>query len=128
MTTLYVPNSLFTSIVVENPSRMSHRRIRETFGLRYDDLDKMSAIVDEVRTMLLQHSEIDNEQPAIVAFDQFADSSINFIIQAHSLTTNLTQFQDIKQDILLKVAGIIASHGAEFAFPTRTLYLNQTSA
>jgi hypothetical protein len=29
---------------------------------------------------------------------------------------------------LFKVAGIIASHGAEFAFPTRTLYLNQASA
>ncbi len=32
---LYVPNSVFTSIVVENPSRMSHRRIYETIGIRY---------------------------------------------------------------------------------------------
>ncbi len=34
---IYVPNAVFTSIVVENPSRMSHRRIKETIGLRYDD-------------------------------------------------------------------------------------------
>jgi MscS family membrane protein len=29
---LYVPNSAFTSIAVENPSRMEHRRIYETIG------------------------------------------------------------------------------------------------
>jgi MscS family membrane protein len=128
MTTIYVPNSLFTSIVVENPSRLSHRRIRETIGLRYDDLGKMRGIVDEVRTMLNQHPEIDTEQAVIVAFDQFADSSLNFIIQALSKSTDLEQFQAIKQDILLKVADIIARHGADFAFPTHTLYLNQTTA
>ncbi|NQV64749.1 MAG: mechanosensitive ion channel family protein, partial [SAR86 cluster bacterium] len=33
---LYVPNSIFASIAVENPSRMQNRRIYETFGVRYD--------------------------------------------------------------------------------------------
>ena len=52
MTLIYVPNALFTANVVENPSRMSHRRIRETIGLRYDDLSKISAIIEDVKTML----------------------------------------------------------------------------
>jgi MscS family membrane protein len=125
---VYVPNSLFTSIVVENPSRMSHRRIRESIGLRYDDLGKMSAIVEDVKHMLHAHQDIADEQDSFVAFDQFADSSVNFTIQAYSKTTNLAQFQTIKQDILLQVASIIAKHGAEMAFPTRTLYLNQAPA
>jgi len=128
MTPIYVPNSLFTSIVVENPSRMSHRRIRETIGLRYDDLDKMAPIVEEVKTMLDKHSDIDNTQATVVAFDQFADSSLNLIIQAFSKHTELARFHAVKQDILLKAADIIARHGAEMAFPTRTLYLNQTPA
>ncbi len=128
MALIYVPNALFTSIVVENPSRMSHRRIRETIGLRYDDLDKMSAIVEEVKMMLQNHPAIDTEQGVVVAFDQFADSSLNFIIQALSKNTDLMQFHAAKQEILLKISGIIAKHGADFAFPTRTLYLNQTPA
>jgi MscS family membrane protein len=128
MALIYVPNALFTSIVVENPSRMSHRRIRETIGLRYDDLDKMSAIVAEVDTMLKHHPEIDTVQAVVVAFDQFADSSLNFIIQACSKTTDLAEFHATKQDVLLKVSAIIAKHGAAFAYPTRTLYLNQTTA
>ena len=34
---LYIPNSIFASISVENPSRMSNRRIYEKIGIRYDD-------------------------------------------------------------------------------------------
>jgi MscS family membrane protein len=128
MALIYVPNALFTSIVVENPSRMSHRRIREVIGLRYDDLDKMNAIVEEVKAMLKSHPEIDHEQAVVVAFDQFADSSLNFFLQALTTATAAERFHAVKQEILLKVADIIARHGADFAFPTRTLLVNQTPA
>lgn len=128
MTPIYVPNSLFTSIVVENPSRMSHRRIRETVGLRYDDLGKMDAIVAEVKAMLARHPAIDPEKEVLVAFDHFGDSSVDFIVQAYCSTTELQQFQALKQEILLSVADIVAKHGADFAFPTRTVLLHQTSA
>jgi MscS family membrane protein len=128
MTLIYVPNALFTSIVVENPSRMSHRRIREIIGLRYDDLNKLSTIIDDVKSMLKNHPEIDKEQAVIVAFDQFADSSLNILIQTFSKATEQVHFHAAKQDILLQVADIISKHGAEMAFPTRTLYMNQASA
>jgi MscS family membrane protein len=132
MALIYVPNALFTSIVIENPSRMSHRRIRETIGLRYDDLAKMNVIVDEVRSLLKNHPDIDQttdgEQAIVVAFNEFADSSVNLMLQALCKTTNLAQFHAVKQEILLAVSGIIAKHGAEMAFPTRTLLLHQTPA
>ena len=125
MALIYVPNALFTSIVIENPSRMSHRRIRETIGLRYNDLDKMNAIVEEVLAVLKSNPSIDqqaeNEQAVIVAFNEFADSSVNFIFQALIKNTNLTQYHAIKQEILLAVSAIISKHEAEIAFPTRTL-------
>ena len=92
MTLIYVPNALFTANVVENPSRMSHRRIRETIGLRYDDLAKIGAIVEDVKTMLQNHPDIDNSQETVVAFDQFADSSLNLILQAFCKTTKLAPF------------------------------------
>jgi MscS family membrane protein len=128
MTPIYVPNSLFTSIVVENPSRMTHRRIRETIGLRYEDLGKVSVILDDVRAMLESHPDIDTQQAVVVAFDQLADSSLNLILQAYSKTTELKQFHAIKQDVLLKVADIIGRHGADFAFPTRTLHVVRNDA
>jgi MscS family membrane protein len=128
MTPIYVPNSLFTSIVVENPSRMTHRRIRETIGLRYEDLGKVGAIVEDVRAMLNSHPEIDTQQAVVVAFDQFADSSLNLLVQAYSKTTEAAAFQTVKQDVLLKVATIVSQHGADFAYPTRTLHVVQHDA
>ena len=128
MVPIYVPNSLFSTIVVENPSRMSHRRIREIIGLRYDDLAKVGSIAEEIRTMLLNHPEIDDEQGVVVALDQFADSSLNLLIQAFTTATDTEPFHAMKQEILLNTAHIIAKHQAEIAFPTRTLHLQQTPA
>lgn len=52
---LYVPNSLFSSISVENPGRMTNRRITTTIGLRYEDAAKVGVIVEAVREMLKNH-------------------------------------------------------------------------
>jgi len=124
---LYVPNSLFTQIVVENPSRMSNRRIKENFGLRYDDISQVEKIINEVREMLAKHSDIDTKQTLIVNFDLFNNSSLDFFIYTFTKTTDWVQFHHIKQDVLLKVAAIVAGNGAEFAFPTRQLHIDATA-
>jgi MscS family membrane protein len=116
---LYVPNSVFSTIMVENPSRMSHRRINETIGLRYDDIGKVMVIIDDIHSMMCTHSGIDRDQPVVVNFDKFNDFSLDIVIRALSHVTAGVEFQQIKQDILLKIADIIARHGAEIAFPTR---------
>ena len=121
---LYVPNSLFTQIVVENPSRMSNRRIKETFGLRYSDMHQVDGIIKAVREMLMQHPDIDQRQTLIVNFNYFNDSSLDFFIYTFTKTTNWVLYHEIKQDVLLKVAGIVEQQGAEFAFPTRRLHID----
>lgn len=123
---IYVPNAVFTSIVVENPSRMSNRRIFETIGLRYDDIQKVPAILGEVRELLKQHDGIDQSQTLMVYFDTFAESSLNFFLYAFTRTRNWAEFLDVKEKILLQVADIIERHGAEIAFPTRTLLLPES--
>ena len=120
---IYVPNALFTTIVVENPTRMTNRRIKETIGIRYADLDKMAGIVADVKAMLLGHPEIDTEATLIVNFNQFGASSLDFFIYTFTKTVEWVRYHEVKQDILLKVASIIEAHGAEIAFPTRTLHI-----
>ena len=120
---LYVPNSTFASIAVENPSRMSHRRIYETIGIRYQDGAKMDGIVHEVKAMLQQHDAIDATQTLIVNFNSFAASSLDFFIYTFTKTTNWVEYHEVKQDVLLRVMQIIEQHGAEIAFPTSTIHL-----
>jgi len=120
---LYIPNSVFTSISVENPSRMLNRRIYETIGIRYQDVDKMGAIVAEVKAMLRNHEAIDTSQALMVNFNRFAPSSLDFFIYTLTRTTVWAEYHEIKQDVLLRVADIIRSHGAEIAFPTSTVHI-----
>ncbi|WP_207063509.1 mechanosensitive ion channel family protein [Motiliproteus sp. SC1-56] len=122
---LYVPNATFANISVENPSRMTHRRIFETIGVRYDDALKVRSIVDDVRTMLEAHEEIDTSQTLIVNLNKFGPSSLDFFIYTFTKTTNWIRFHEIKQDVLLRIMDIIDDHGAEVAFPTHTLHLHE---
>ncbi|MDW3112985.1 mechanosensitive ion channel family protein [Vibrio sp. 1727] len=121
---LYVPNSVFSSIVVENPSRMLNRRIYEKIGLRYDDAEKMPQIITAVKEMLKNHKDIDARQTLIVNFDTFGPSSLHFFIYTFTKTVNWVRYHEVKQDILLKVINIIKEHDADIAFPTQTLKLD----
>jgi MscS family membrane protein len=121
---IYVPNALFTNIVVENPTRMTNRRVKETIGIRYDDLAQMGPIVADVQTMLKSHPEIDATQTLIVNFNTFGPSSLDIFIYTFTKTKDWVSYHEIKQDVLLKIANIIAKHGAEIAYPTQTLHIN----
>jgi MscS family membrane protein len=123
---LYVPNSIFTTIAVENPSRMKNRRIYETIGIRYEDAAKIDPIIRNVKEMLQNHSEIDSRQTLIVNFNSFAPSSLDFFIYAFTKTTNWIHFHQVKQEILLRVLQIIEKEGAEIAFPTSTIHFAET--
>ena len=120
---LYVPNAAFTTISVENPSRMSHRRIYETIGVRYDDLDRVPIILAEIREYLIGSFYIDESQTLMVNFNQFGASSLDFFIYCFTHTTVWAEYHRIKEEVLLHISGIIGRHGGEIAFPTRTLHV-----
>lgn len=122
---LYVPNSVFTNIIVENPSRMANRRIYETIGLRYSDLTSMDTVVDEVKAMLMAHDEIDQDGTMMVNFNEFSDSSVDFFIYCFTKTTRWVVFHEVKQDVMLRIAAIIKSNNAEIAFPTSTIHIGE---
>ena len=122
---MYVPNSVFTSVVVENPSRMANRRLFETIGLRYRDLASMKTIVSEVTELLNHHDDIDNSKTLMVNFNAFADSSVDFFFYCFTRTTDWKEYHQVKQKVMLEVAEIIGRNHAEIAFPTTTIDVPQ---
>ena len=122
---LYVPNSIFNTIAIQNPSRMSNRRIYETIGLRYEDIGKLEGILKDIRSMLASHPEIDQQRTLMVNLNSYAPSSIDFFIYTFTKTTAWARYHEIKEDVLLKINAIVETHGAEMAFPTSTIYVPQ---
>lgn len=118
---LYVPNSVFATILVENPSRMTNRQIKEVIGVRYQDASKVKEIASNIQSMLMNHPEIDTTKALFVNLIQFSPSSLDILVYTFTKTTLWIPYQGIKQEIMLKIFDIVQSHGAEIAFPTTTL-------
>jgi MscS family membrane protein len=118
---IWIPNLTFTSSVVQNPSRRTHRRFDETVGLRYDDLTKAPAIMDDLQAMLDACEHFDADQARRVRFGAYGDSTVDINLLAYSTETGINEFTALRQELMLQVGAIIQSHGADFAFPTVTL-------
>jgi MscS family membrane protein len=102
---------------------MNNRRIFETIGVRYDDVAVLPAILEAIRAYLAEHEAIDHGRTLMVNFNAFGPSSLDFFIYTFTRTTVWAEYHAIKEQVLLDIAKIIAEHGAEIAFPTRTLHL-----
>jgi MscS family membrane protein len=120
---MYVPNATFTTITVENPSRMSHRRIFEHVGIRYDDFAVARKVVDAIRDTVMAHDELDTTQTTMVHFDRFGSSSLDIMVYCFTKTTVWTEYHRVREDVLLMIGQVVEDHGAEIAFPTRTIKL-----
>lgn len=121
---IVLPNSIFLTDPIMNLSAATHRRVRFDIGLRYDDFDQVKAVGDEVTEMLQSHDEVDESATIRVVFTNYGASSLDLQLTCHSLPGYSSgQAAFLKQDIMLKVGGIVTKHGADFAFPTTTIDL-----
>lgn len=115
---IYVPNSTFTKVIVVNPSRMTHRQIRETLGIRYSDRPVIKKIMTEFKDMLVNHPQIDQLMQTSVYFDAYNTSSLDIRISTFTQTIDNKGFAEIKEDVLLKLGDIILANGAAIASPS----------
>lgn len=125
---LYVPNAVFPTISVENITRMSNRRIRETIGLRYADASKLQGVIEDIRVFLNQHPELQQDTGVGAWFNQYGDSSLNILVDAHTQAVDWAEFNRIKENVLFGIHRIVTQHRADFAFPSRSIYVESTPA
>lgn len=122
---IYVPNSVFSSIIIENKSRMKSRRINENLSIRYLDVSKMDKIVKEIKDMLKNHSNINQRMTTIVCFDSVVmpNSVLKLMIYTFANTIEWVRYTEIKQDILIKIIDIIKSNGGELSYPVSEIVI-----
>jgi MscS family membrane protein len=83
--------------------------------------------VRQVREMLQDHPDIDRSRTLIVNFVSFGPSSLDFFVYTFTKTTVWVDYHQIKEDILLQILDIIHTNGADVAFPTQTLHVEQVA-
>jgi MscS family membrane protein len=124
---IYVPNSLFSTVVLQNRSRMSHRRIKNTINLRYQDADLIETILGEIRKFLYSHPHVDKDQLCVVRLEDLADDCVRVSLYLFTKKTSHADFAEFQEDIYLNIMRIVRKNGGDFAYPTRTLYIHQDS-
>jgi MscS family membrane protein len=125
---IYVPNSLFSSGIIVNQSRMTHRRIEEKLGVAYKDFSKLMFILRDIHALLKNDPEIDQTHTPYVYFTSFAPYSLEVYIKAYTLSTREEDFFQTRQNILLQIGKIIEKHDAELPYPTSKIEIVQSKA
>lgn len=125
MCPMYVPNSLFSTSLIHNASRSTHRKIEEKIGLATQDFKKLSSIIDQIREVIKNDKDIDSAQSNLVFFNSISPYSLEIYLRIYTFSCTLETFHAIKQRIIMQVREVIYSSGAEIPFPTTTVNLQK---
>jgi len=125
---LTVPNNLLTNAVVLNWSRIEKRRLDCTLTFTYStSAEQLRQVVVQIREMLQASENIDPES-VIVHFVDFDSSSLNVRVIAQVLLGDWRAFTAHKEELLLRIMGIVEGLQIDFAFPSRSLYIESAPA
>jgi MscS family membrane protein len=138
-----IPNSVISVSSVRNWNRRAiGRRIKMRVGVTYEsNMDDIRQAIEDIRTMLKDHTEIANpkeqfgdkrkqfrftsredtqgiKSTQLVYMDRFNDFSIDILIYCFSRSVDWTQWLEVKEDVLFKIAEILKQNNLEFAYPT----------
>jgi MscS family membrane protein len=122
-TIITIPNGELASQRIESYSVRDRLRLATTIGLVYETTStQLRAILGELEAILRRHPKIWPDS-VVVRFKQLGASSLDIEIMAWFQTSDWTEFQGIRQDVLLDFMAAIERHGTSIAFPTQTVHL-----
>ncbi len=127
---VFVPNAKLSDNAVKNFSSMTHRRISWRIGVLYaTSVAQLRQIRDEIEAYLLKCDDFATppEVPTFVRIDSFADSSITIMVYCFTKSTVWGEWLEAKERLAYKIKEIVLGAGSDFAFPSRTVYLEPSS-
>ena len=118
-----VPNSKVVNSIVDNMGQRKFRRMKHMLALRYDtDPDRIQAFVDGIRALILKNPAMRHDYFEI-HLNRFADSSVDVLVYCFFKVPNWHEELSERHNFLLSILRLAKEIGVDFAFPTRTLAL-----
>ena len=118
-------NSALTNSTVLNFADMHTRRMIYSLGVTYStSVDQMKAIPTWVEQII---DAVPNASFNRCHFTEFGDSSLNLELVYYIDTRDYTTALNAQQAVNLGIMERFAREGVDFAFPSRTLYLDSDS-
>lgn len=123
-----VPNNQLANESITNWSKMNKRRITFNLSLDYEtSREKMESIIQRIENLLKNHPDI-HQETIFVRFDEYKESSLDILLYFFTKTTVWGEYLKVKEEINYQILDIVREEGAEFAYPTRKLYIENDSS
>ena len=121
-----IPNSHFTKNGIINYSAMKKRRIKFNLGLTYGtSVNQMREMVAGIKKIIIDDDRFDHSF-YMVKFDDFGAYSLGIFIYCFTKTIVWDEFLGVREDFNLKIMELVEDIGVEIAFPSQTVYLDDT--
>ena len=122
---IFANNDLLQSRI-RNYKRMYERRILFTIGITYQTAsDQLQDVPRLLREAIESEDQVRFDR---AHFKSFGDSSLQFEVVYFVLTPEYDRYMEIQQAVNLKIFEQFAFRGIEFAYPTQTLYVQQSGS
>ncbi|MCE5212184.1 MAG: mechanosensitive ion channel family protein [Deltaproteobacteria bacterium] len=120
---IFANNDLLKSRI-RNYKRMSERRIVFSFGVVYQTpLPKLKGIKEIIRDII---SKEENTRLDRVHFKEYGDSSINYEVVYFVTVPDYNIYMDVQESINLEIFRRFAEEKITFAYPTTTVFLQNS--
>jgi len=122
---IIIPNKDLGNSRVRNYKRMQKRRISFTFGITYDTPIAKLKMIPDIITKIINENEICNLDR--VHFNKFGDYNLIFEVVYYIMDPDYNLYMDIQQKINFEIKESFEKEGIEFAYPTRTIFVNSSN-
>ena len=126
---VFVPNADLSDAQLVNHQMMEVRRIDWTVNLVYNtSIDQLKKICSDIEKFLLQNKDFpaDLERDNFVKVQQLGESSIDLKVLCHTEAVGFLRFSEIKEDLIFNIIDSVKKNGSDFAFPSRSVYLENS--
>lgn len=122
-TVVTLPNGRLADMRLESFSARDRLRLAMVIGLVYETTAaQMREALQGFERVLRAHPKIWPDA-VVVRFSELAASSLNVEVMAWFATTDWSEFQCIRQEVLLAFMDVVERAGTSFAFPTTTVHV-----
>jgi MscS family membrane protein len=119
---LVVPNGVLAQMQFENMKERPKLLLQQTFSLRIEtQVEQMRFVLDGVKKMLDEDPAVESASSRL-RVTSFAGAAFELELFAFIKTGDFGEFTGIRQEIILKIVGVVEAAGTRFAAPTRLTY------
>jgi MscS family membrane protein len=121
---IYIANSLFSNMFLENLSMRTNRMISQTVRFKYSDISKLDAVTKAIRAMLYKHPEIVEDKKTECFLSSFEDSHVDCKVIAFTNNISKVEFLELNQKIMIEIVKVISKHKLKIDFIVRNVKLS----